>query len=207
LARGDDPQVAEFAQALGTELHTKARRLVAREGNIRVGVDVLVDPDRPRFIEPDTRDRLAADARLIDRKRAGNHGAAIDVGQGEVSGELIEVDTKGLDPLPIGLDDGVLPRIGMRQGHVGVDAAGELLQRQRRKTVEIARVKCELAGCEIGSVERNPALRRNRADAHVYPIENGAAGRRPRDMEGASRRLAVYFPVETDVGVERTSEI
>jgi hypothetical protein len=63
------------------------------------------------------------------------------------------------------------------------------------------------AGCEIGGVERNPALRRDRADAHVHPIENGAAGRRPRDMEGASRRLAVDFAVETDVGVERASEI
>ena len=26
------------------------------------------------------------------------------------------------------------------------------------------------AGCEIGGVERNPALRRDRADAHVHPI-------------------------------------
>jgi hypothetical protein len=42
-------QIAEAAQALGTELHTKARHLVAREWNIRVGVDVLVDPDRSRF--------------------------------------------------------------------------------------------------------------------------------------------------------------
>jgi hypothetical protein len=63
------------------------------------------------------------------------------------------------------------------------------------------------AGCEIGGVERNLALRRDRADAHVHPIENGTAGRRPRDMERASRRLAVDFAVETDVGVERASEI
>jgi hypothetical protein len=36
LARGDDLQVAEVAQALRAELHAEARRLVAGEGNIRV---------------------------------------------------------------------------------------------------------------------------------------------------------------------------
>src|ERR1700720_3177337 len=56
LARGDDLQVAEVAQALGTKLHAKARRLVACERNIRVGVKVLVDPNRPRF-KP-ARDRI-----------------------------------------------------------------------------------------------------------------------------------------------------
>jgi hypothetical protein len=30
-------------------LHAKARRLVACERNIRVGVKVLLDPNRPRF--------------------------------------------------------------------------------------------------------------------------------------------------------------
>src|SRR5882757_8632533 len=49
LARGDDLQVAEVAQALGTKLHAKAGRLVACERNIRVGVKVLIDPNRPRF--------------------------------------------------------------------------------------------------------------------------------------------------------------
>src|SRR6185437_15527813 len=94
---------------------------------------------------------------------------------GEIGDELVEADAKSLNALPIRLEAGVLPSFAMREGNIGVDVAGEFLQREGRNIVEIARMDRELANREIGGVERERALYRNRADCDIEAVKSKAA--------------------------------